>query len=444
MTNPGDQERMVEHLHFCEVMMALDILEKGTCHPEVVSGYFRVFFAVCGTCSLPKHFCLPTTVCFTGGTLLMKMFTMFEESIVCVLYLLNSCFDAVNVFKPCTSKSGNSEIYVICLNFAGENKLGEVWPSLQKPLRAGNADKSMFSLGDIDQTFLQQVSDCSTYFMEKQICTINENVKHFGRKSFFELAKLKHVHECVTKHFVETYRIASIPNELRIVRNVNISNLFFCDAVPYDDTSQLHVKINVESALCTNLLHAGEVLDVVTGERIEAIRYSKYVPRDLKKFHGAQREIKLCEIVRFYLKSRNNVISASDFDIDLAQIGDHQRRFFHVLSGSLERCKNLIVVGIPLVTNFTVGLVYLVMLAYESVYFFNKMILFENPSAVRMNAVKRCLERIAEIYLGFEHRYYIEDVLQVVSVDLLQRGTFFHSVYKYNCKVIGARDDTCT
>ena len=45
------------------------------------------------------------------------MFTMFESETVCMMYLLSICFDQVDVFKPATSKEGNSEVYVVCRDF---------------------------------------------------------------------------------------------------------------------------------------------------------------------------------------------------------------------------------------------------------------------------------------------------------------------------------------
>lgn len=53
----------------------------------------------------------------------MKAFTMFEDSTICLMYFLNACFEAVHVFKPVTSREGNSERYLICLNFVGAGKL---------------------------------------------------------------------------------------------------------------------------------------------------------------------------------------------------------------------------------------------------------------------------------------------------------------------------------
>ena len=48
---------------------------------------------------------------------MLKMFTMFESETICLMYLLSICFEQVEVFKPATSKEGNSEVYVIALNF---------------------------------------------------------------------------------------------------------------------------------------------------------------------------------------------------------------------------------------------------------------------------------------------------------------------------------------
>ena len=48
---------------------------------------------------------------------MIKMFTTFESETICLLYLLSICFKQIEMFKPATSKEGNSEVYVICLDF---------------------------------------------------------------------------------------------------------------------------------------------------------------------------------------------------------------------------------------------------------------------------------------------------------------------------------------
>ena len=51
------------------------------------------------------------------------MFTMYEEQTICLMYLLVCSFEYVHVFKPASSKEGNSENYVICLNYVGPDSM---------------------------------------------------------------------------------------------------------------------------------------------------------------------------------------------------------------------------------------------------------------------------------------------------------------------------------
>ena len=51
------------------------------------------------------------------------MFTTFESETICLLYLLDICFNQIEIFKPATSKEGNSEVYVICLDFQSSDWL---------------------------------------------------------------------------------------------------------------------------------------------------------------------------------------------------------------------------------------------------------------------------------------------------------------------------------
>ena len=54
---------------------------------------------------------------------MIKMFTTFESETICLLYLLDICFNQIEIFKPATSKEGNSEVYVICLDFQSSDWL---------------------------------------------------------------------------------------------------------------------------------------------------------------------------------------------------------------------------------------------------------------------------------------------------------------------------------
>ncbi len=52
-----------------------------------------------------------------GGSFVLKVFTLFEPATISLLYLLRISFGELHAFKPCTSKEGNSEIYLIATHY---------------------------------------------------------------------------------------------------------------------------------------------------------------------------------------------------------------------------------------------------------------------------------------------------------------------------------------
>jgi len=79
---PNEQESTVTWLHMCEVVTAIGLLS-------------------------------------SGGMFVLKMFTLFEDTSVDILYLLSCFFNTVEVCKPITSSPGNGETYVVCTGFIG-------------------------------------------------------------------------------------------------------------------------------------------------------------------------------------------------------------------------------------------------------------------------------------------------------------------------------------
>jgi hypothetical protein len=65
----------------------------------------------------------------SGGSFLLKIFTIYEQETVCLMFLLCSSFTCVRVCKPATSKEGNSEVYVVCLEYKGRDFM-EPWLKL--------------------------------------------------------------------------------------------------------------------------------------------------------------------------------------------------------------------------------------------------------------------------------------------------------------------------
>ena len=137
--NPNEQEENTAPLHFSEIVCGLGCLKKG-------------------------------------GNFVVKTFTLFEHTSICKLYLLGCLFEKVSIFKPATSKAGNSETYMVCRNFKGIEQ--DFLQHLLKYVGISDLFKnySLFSTEAFPETFLKQIVDAATFFADCQRETIQENL----------------------------------------------------------------------------------------------------------------------------------------------------------------------------------------------------------------------------------------------------------------------------
>lgn len=139
---PGEQESAVAQLHLCETVACMHLLQKG-------------------------------------GNFLLKLFTLFEHQSVCLMYLLSCAFHQVSVTKPASSKGGNSEMYVVCMNFKGRDYVESYLPILRHYYGNVPAVNAMFSLRDIPDDFLCRIEQCSKFFKFHQCQVITDNIRTF-------------------------------------------------------------------------------------------------------------------------------------------------------------------------------------------------------------------------------------------------------------------------
>lgn len=173
--DPAEQEKMTHPLHLCEAAAALSILAPG-------------------------------------GSLVLKKFTLFESETVCLMYLLCCVFKDVHVYKPATSKQGNSEVYIIALNYCGKDHFREHLEKVVEAAWCGNQVlQTMFQEEMIPEDFMEQVKECSSKFMAYQTQSIKRNLLLFEdmserQKQLNELLKAK----ATTLYFERNY-CAPIP-----------------------------------------------------------------------------------------------------------------------------------------------------------------------------------------------------------------------------------------
>lgn len=166
--NPGEQENVVMRLHSYETMIALNILQDG-------------------------------------GSLVLKMFTMFECNTICRMYLLCCLFESVVVRKPATSKAGNSEVYVVCTGYKGRS----LAIPFVKSFFSDNHENAMFSLSEIPNDFRTELRECCKYFSDLQIQTIENNIKTLSQREVY-YREMDVMQSFVCNEFITRYGLRPI------------------------------------------------------------------------------------------------------------------------------------------------------------------------------------------------------------------------------------------
>lgn len=403
MSDPGEQEKLVERLHFCEAFTALRILQ-------------------------------------TGGTFVLKIFTMFEESTINMLYMLNCLFEKVAVFKPCTSKSGNSELYVISTKFKGFNLIVQLWEKIWKVYEDINVfkSKSMFRLDELPKSFLNEIQYCSEFFMKKQVDTILNNIYHFEQKQQDSIYMTK---SFIAQIYLSKYEITPIPEESRIVPNVCITENWRINSTK---NYKYLFYINIERIKQRRKL--SDILDVVIGKKITTIHNSKFTHSDnlknIQKIHVNKiTENSFYKTILNVLLEKNNVINIKDFNGLL--FSEFQREFYQKILSAIKDDKNLILINIPFVTHFLAGLLYILFFMFDSVYMGSGILVLLQPNLQSNDQVLSIFNSITTKYTYAIQRHdgFVKDIVQIVSPDVFESDGLIEKLWNYNNQLF--RQDKC-
>lgn len=172
LDNPGEQEKIVSGLQLTEILIALRNLA-------------------------------------SGGNFVIKKYTFFECNTICQMYMLNCLFKKVFVFKPITSKAGNSEVYVICLGYYGREKC---LPLLEKLKHSSS--KAIFPRHLLPKSFISQIIECSKMFVELQTSAILENINLYSSSTKEQLLHLDKIRHKCAYMFVEKYCVTYVEDSI--------------------------------------------------------------------------------------------------------------------------------------------------------------------------------------------------------------------------------------
>ena len=128
-----------------------------------------------------------------SGHFILKVFDIFTNTSIQLLYLLNLCYDEVYIYKPKTSRPTNSEKYIICKNFkidetTRENIISQLHNLLNK-IQKTSSKYISFTLFDdfsIPKEFLNKISKINSKILETQCIYLEKAIELCSDKVFLE------------------------------------------------------------------------------------------------------------------------------------------------------------------------------------------------------------------------------------------------------------------
>lgn len=363
MDNPRHQEETVSNLVWMEVLTALDILAEG--------GHF--FF---------------------------KIFTIFESSTACLVYLVNCCFQTVHLVKPMSSRESSSELYVVCKGFlhGKDSPISEYLAIIRHKINSPELlNKSIFPQRSLPMTYLQQIQSFMEYFVDLQVNAIEGNIAAFpSERNKTEQYRRNSILDQLLQIFKEKYPVTPllpedclVPNDVMAPRltfkvdNYNCYTMFlkrqkfndqekkedfrqrledynFAFIYPYEsDTIVLDpaVRKTVEEILQSDI-------ELKFGKEITEVKSSLFVSKDVFLFLRELSQVKWdlggdeyerIVVTEDKISVKLNVVTL------FSSLKDYEFKFFHLFAKALnETPDNLTISNTVLFGQKMVGLIYVV------------------------------------------------------------------------------------
>jgi 23S rRNA U2552 (ribose-2'-O)-methylase RlmE/FtsJ len=118
----------------------------------------------------------------SGGSFVLKAFSLLQPQSMCLVYLLWSSFSYVSIFKPVTSKSGNNELYIVCRDFHPDSSAAKTLMLLEEHITNSSLDDliskfALLPLKQIQMSFVIEFESAISQFCHWQKEAIETNIK---------------------------------------------------------------------------------------------------------------------------------------------------------------------------------------------------------------------------------------------------------------------------
>lgn len=361
---PGEQENVVGHLHFCETVAALHLLT-------------------------------------TGGSFVLKIFTTFECHTVCLIYLLCCCFGNVSIVKPATSKEGNSETYVACTNFKGPTFVLPYLDKFREHYEHG-VTQAMFDKEDVPSAFIEKLVKCSEFFKAQQCLVIMNNIFTFKSDEAKLFYDIKLIQRMVADKYIRDYNLRKLTSGeiigqtmLEETNSMNVCKRALqgsyndrCEQqhlAPweqlksfYNECNKIKIYISADKFVKFKRNKLPEDLEISSGKMFRKVCSSRFCGKNILKIQNCVNDILVHMGYEIQFPSAMNINKLTE---KLLTKTGHKILVFrytdvydsheiiskiHDALQDLNSGETLILVGYSLLTHLSVGLLYIISCAFNS------------------------------------------------------------------------------
>ena len=129
-----------------------------------------------------------------GGNFILKIFDIFLQQTLEMMYFLSLCYDQVFIIKPSTSRSANSEKYVVCKGFKLSSSIGfmKLFYNQLEYLETGtnNTIFSIFQNITIPNMYVNTIREINSIIGQNQLENINSTIMMIEQPKRKERLKL--------------------------------------------------------------------------------------------------------------------------------------------------------------------------------------------------------------------------------------------------------------
>lgn len=153
-----------------------------------------------------------------NGNFVCKIFDIFNIMTVQIIYLLNTLFNKVNIYKPSTSRSANSEKYLVCIGFKGisHNIKNNCFRLFNEIIKCTCKNNNISLNIKVPNDFMHYIDKYNEKFVNNQIVFLNKTLNIINKNNNIYINNIKKIQIKNAKEWCNKHKIPINYNSLYI------------------------------------------------------------------------------------------------------------------------------------------------------------------------------------------------------------------------------------